>query len=114
MPRPNPSHPEDWLDEEIDSLLRSVETGEELEPPAPPASAAARASARWFRRPARQPEVPAPQALPPAHPRTRRRPRLWARARSFVAMHRGDLGFYAAGIVASAIVGWLIVVLHKP
>jgi hypothetical protein len=29
-------------------------------------------------------------------------------------MHRGDLGLYVAGIVASAIVGWLMVVLDKP
>jgi hypothetical protein len=108
MPRPNPSHPEDWLDDEIDSLLRSVEPAEEPEVGEAPASAADRASARWFRRPAPQPDVL------PARPRWRHRPGVWARTRSFFAIWRGDLGFYALGIAASVILGWLIVVLGKP
>jgi hypothetical protein len=111
MLRPNPSHTEDWLDTEINSLVRSLETGEKLEPPK---SGAPGAFARWFGRPVTPPELPRPQAIPPRRLRRRSRPRLWARARHSLAMHRGDLGLYVAGIVASAIVGWLMVVLDKP
>jgi hypothetical protein len=114
MPRPNASHPEDRLDEEIDSLLRSVETGEKLEPPGPLSGAGDRAWARWLRRPATQLKLPPLPALPSARPRRRRRPPLWARMRSFVAAHGGDLGFYTATIVASVIVAWLIVDLARP
>ena len=112
MIRANPSHTEDWLDAEIDSLLRSVETGETL---GLPASRAPGAFGRWLRRPATQPELPRPQAIPARRLRLpSSRPRLWASVRDSLAVHRGDLGLYAAGIVASAIVGWLIGALDKP
>jgi hypothetical protein len=110
MPRTNPSHPEDWLDEEIDSLLRSVEDGEELESPAQPASAAERAWARWFRRPATEPRA---DVLSWRAPR-RLRPGISARTRAFFERHHGDLGFYAFGVAAAALLGWLIVLLEKP
>jgi hypothetical protein len=32
----------------------------------------------------------------------------------FVAVHGSDLGLYTAAIVASLILGWLIVVLGRP
>jgi hypothetical protein len=111
MHRPNPSHPEDWLDDEIDSLLRSVETDEKREPPAAPPGAADRASARWLRRSATQLKL---AALPSARPRRRRRLPLRARMWKFVAVHGSDLGLYTAAIVASLILGWLIVVLGRP
>jgi hypothetical protein len=106
MHRPNPSHSEDWLDEEIDSLLRSVH-----EPPAAPPGAADRASARWLRRSATQLKL---AALRSARPRRRRRLPLRARMWKFVAVHGSDLGLYTAAIVASLILGWLIVVLGRP
>jgi hypothetical protein len=111
MPRPNASHPEDWLDEEIDSLLRLVETGEKVEPPS---GAADRVLARWLRGLATQLKLPPLPALPSARPRRRRPPPLWPRMRSFVAVHGGDLGFYTAAIIASVIVAWLIVDLARP
>jgi len=110
MARRNPSRPEDWLDYEIDSLLRSVETDEEVERTAAPASAADRASARWFRRPATDPAA----TVPAWRARRRLRPDAWVRTRDFLARRRGDLGFYVLGIAASVLLGWLIVILGKP
>jgi hypothetical protein len=106
MPRPNPSHLDDWLDDEIDSLLRSVEEDVDPESDATP-SAAVRASARWFRRPARE-----------VRPRRPRRPlglsRIVTRTRTSSTARRADLAFYALGVAASLMLGWLIVLLNKP
>ncbi|HEX7310550.1 MAG TPA: hypothetical protein VF232_05170 [Gaiellaceae bacterium] len=107
MPRPNPSHSDDWLDAEIDSLVRSVETDEPEVVAAP--SAADRAVARWFRR----------SAVDPIHRRRRRRlapQRPWTETRAFFATRRADLdfGFYALAVAASLILGVLIALLGKP
>jgi hypothetical protein len=106
MPRPNPSHLDDWLDDEIDSLLRSVDADVDPETATTP-SVAGRASPRWFRRSAAG-----------ARP-SRTRPRLglgriMTRTHTFSGAWRADLAFYALGVVASLMLGWLIVLLSKP
>ena len=106
MPKPNPSHSDDWLDDEIDSLVRSVETDAEPEVVAAP-SAADRASARWFRRSAVDP-IPRRRRLAPQRP--------WTETRAFFATRRADFdfGFYALAVAASLILGVLIALLGKP
>jgi hypothetical protein len=104
MPRPNPSHLDDWLDDEIDSLLRSVDADVDPETATTP-SAAGRA--RWFRRSA--------AGVRPSRARPRLGlGRIMRRTPTFSGARRADLAFYALGVVASLILGWLIVLLSKP
>jgi hypothetical protein len=119
MPGSNPSHRDDRLDDEIDSLLRSVEA--DLEPD--PAAMLLNDVTGWVPR----------RALGSYHfvhthlvvDRTRLTATLlrdvrkvlsapvsiWVRTRAFFARRGGDFAFYALAIAASVFVGWLIVQL---
>jgi hypothetical protein len=107
MSRPNPTQLDHWLDEEIEALVRSIETEVETE-----VQLASRTiPAGWFRPFARR-RAPngASEAvrLPVAFSRISWRTlgRLTIRRRNFV--------FYAFAVAVSLIVGWLIPYLDKP
>jgi hypothetical protein len=86
MPRPNSSQLDHWLDEEIESLVRSIETEAE-EVPAPPTKVRARP---W------------------------RFSRISRRARGGLVVRRSNLVFYGLAVAVSLVLGWLIPFLDRP
>jgi hypothetical protein len=86
MPRVNPAQLDHWLDEEIDLLVRSLETEADGDT-APP----------WAARNGGQAPVGALAAV-----------RLARRVRGRLSARRGDLVFYAFAIAVSLLVGALI------
>jgi hypothetical protein len=94
MPRPNSSQLDHWLDEEIESLVRSIETEAEAEvAPTPSASPSG-----WSRYPHGA----------PAFGRSSRR------ALGRLAVRRSNLVFYTFGVAVSLVLGWLIPFLDRP
>jgi hypothetical protein len=94
MPRPNSSQLDHWLDEEIESLVRSIEPEAEAE--ATPTSRAGPSG--WFRHPHGT----------PAFGRSSRR------ALGRLAVRRSNLVFYAFAVAVSLALGWLIPFLDRP
>jgi hypothetical protein len=107
MPGPNSSQLDQWLDEEIDSLVRSIETEAEAE--AAPASRATPSA--WSRLLARR-TVPHGASgalrLPVAFGGSSRR------SLGRLAARRSHLVLYLFAVAVALVLGWLIPFLDRP
>jgi hypothetical protein len=112
MPGPNSSQLDQWLDEEIDSLVRSIETEAEAE--AAPASRATPSA--WSRLLARRTVPHAASGalrLPVAFGGSSRRA-LSRRALGRLATRRSHLVLYGFAVAVALVLGWLIPFLDRP